>query len=376
MMYLLHTYTESFTQFLLLYWSDPPATSKRYVPNPATVKLLEENPASFWNCDLLESPCRYLEPHYFFHQGPGKEFVSKEQYKRLGGTNNNLPAIMALSWWPSSAEQYKNDPANSENHCLLPRNISFVHVHKCGGTTIKTLLVQTKNYFEALAPDMQANFQTLKYSFGGGSVAQKERNQQRRQAHIDAMVQAQAQNNKGGNNNNHQEEALVFATVRDPVERFVSAVQQVMHYHEDFRSECLKRTARATLECAIRYCQTTNYLRDVHLIPMATHFRLWDEHANFRLAIVHLRDIPLLAQYFGSAAIMRTNSGHNNDATTEIERIPHGRDRSQIEYATSPILAHMTVQRDCTPKMLKELCQLYAIDVALMQTLGFETPHC
>lgn len=311
---------------------------------PETEQILKDDPSRFWNCDLAAVPCRFFRPHQFF-----QEQAQGLDYKSLGGNNNNLPAMAALSWSSTSS-------SSSAAVVGLPHNVSFIHIHKSGGTTVKTLLAQTKERISDLRTTAQTDAQLnhYKYSFGGGSLAKKELNQQRRQAHIEGMIQLQ-----------QQQEGVVFTLVRDPLERFVSAVQQVMHYNDGFRRKCLRWTSRSTLECAIAHARETRFLGDVHLIPMATHFRLWDRYETARIAVLHLQDVHVLATYLGLAT-------HQNGTTT----MPHARDRSQVQYATSRVLANMNVQRDCTPAMMEQLCDLYAIDVLLLKSLGYESKYC
>ena len=368
------------TQLHVLHWnadtrSTPTTTSKP--PKPETLQLLQQNPKAFWNCHLSETPCRYFDPYRFFHEIGLRQDLS--QYKRLGGLNNNLPAMTALYWSSTSlpgdddddddddddADELSNLQHNQKIGSYLPHNISFIHVHKAGGTSVKTLLAQAKNALLLVDSNQKykATIETYKYSFGGSSNKQKEINQQKRQNHIEDMIKYQREDQQSTNN------AVVFTTVRDPIERFVSAVQQVMHYHEEFRSACLQWTARSTLQCAIQYIQRTDYIKDVHLLPMATHFRLWDDFPGVSLAVIHLKDMPVLAQY------LTGQHYYTEKKKKPSKNIPHGRDRSQVEYATSPILARMSVQ-DCTSQMLTDLCNLYSIDVSLMQSLGYNTPYC
>lgn len=334
------------------FWSNHPATPKGVYSSSKvasipleTAQILKDDPSQFWDCDLAAVPCRFFSPHNFF-QAQAQGF----DYQRLGGNNNNLPAMTALSW--SSSSNLLVD---------LPHNISFIHIHKCVGTTVKALFAQAKqrvSELENINTVTTAQLNHYKYSFGGGSSAKKELNQQRRQDHIEGMVQLQQQHQEG----------VVFTIVRDPLERFVSAVQQVMHYNDDFRQKCLRWTSRSTLRCAIAHARETNFLGDVHLIPMATHFRLWDRYETARIAVLHLQDVHVLATYLGLAT-------HQNDTTTTTT-MPHARDRSKVQYATSRVLANMSVQRDCTPAMIEQLCDLYAIDVLLLKSLGYESKYC
>lgn len=173
---------------------------------------------------------------------------------------------------------------------------------------------------------------------GPTSQDDKEANEQLRWNHIQSMK-------------------LVFSIIRDPVERFFSGLQQIMHYHDDLRLQCLQRTAAATIQCALDFLQEPSrrpYLGDVHLLPMAAHFRLLEDH---RVAI--FEDVAFVSRYF-------------LNGTT----VWHERDRSNPHTATSPVLATMG-PRDCTTEMLQQICHLYEIDLLLRQSLGWEaSPWC
>lgn len=151
---------------------------------------------------------------------------------------------------------------------------------------------------------------------------------------------------------------VVFTVVRDPMERFLSGVQKVMRCNQLFRQACLKATATATLQCAIHDIKATKYRHDVHLLPMASHLRVFDQY-DIWTSVFYMRDsFGELLQYLGSS----------------VGR--HTYDRTQIQYATSQVLAEMTVEKGCTKDMIRDICELYAVDVAMMQTLGFPTPYC
>ena len=57
------------------------------------------------------------------------------------------------------------------------------------------------------------------------------------------------------------------------------------------------------------------------------------------------------------------------DNSTTI-KVYHARDRSNVDYATSSILAQLSID-DCTDEMIQQICKLYHVDVELMKWLGF-----
>ena len=319
----------------------------------------------FFDCHRQDSLCVYFQPRAFFQSGPGRPFL--EDYDRLGGNNKNLPACMTLSW-NHHHHRHDNETTTSPFD-EIPHNITFCHTHKCGGTTVQGTMQALRDTIRKKSLGSSSavcTLQTYKYSMGGGTKQQKEENRLKRDAHLAAI--GHIQKTQGAT------AFPVFTVVRDPVERFLSAVQQVMHYNTDFRQTCLKRTAKATLLCAITDIRDTAYRRDVHLLPMVTHLRLLDTAAaaaDILVSVFHLRDIDAIAQYF--VGFMKKKNVNDND--NQKMMIPHWRDRSKVEYATSKVLATMSVQ-DCDADMLRDICELYAIDVAMLRELKFPTLYC
>jgi hypothetical protein len=330
------------------------------------VSVMEVHKKGFFDCDQPESLCRFFQPKLFWQEGGlGQPFM--KDYERLGGANKNLPACTALewSWLPKSSNSTTVSNTSTSNtsaydYSYLPQRLSFVHMHKCGGTTIKSSLYDLSRKLKASASasssssssssSLRAKTRSYRYSFGGGSTKQKETNQRARQDHVDAIKTSSS------SSSSQMDYFPVFCLVRDPVERFLSAVQQVMHYNDELRSSCLKTTAKATIQCAIRDIASTQYRRDVHLLPMATHLRLFDQE-DIKVSVFSMTDLPYILRYLNQAPST------------------HIRDRSKVKYATSKILATMSV-KDCNEQMRRDICELYAVDVAMMKSLGFETKYC
>ena len=304
-------------------------TSSVHLETPSTIEKED-----FFDCDREGALCIFFRPQDFF-RASGRAFLV--DYERLGGTNPNLPACTALSW-QSSARHAAFD--------YMPRNVTFVHTHKCGGTTVQGAMQALRNRMKRAG--LSVDLQTYKYSMGGGTAQRKEFNRQRRDKHIEAIAHAQ----KTGR------ELPVFTVVRDPVERFLSGFQQVMHYNDDLRSSCLKKTPKATIRCVIDDVRRTNYRRDVHLVPMAMHLRLFDKQ-DITVSVFHLRDIAAISRYF----------------VGKIQTTKHMRDRTSVQYATSKVLARMRVA-DCDSDMIEDICELYTVDVAMMKSMELPTPHC
>ncbi|KAL7524773.1 hypothetical protein ACHAWF_001081 [Thalassiosira exigua] len=249
----------------------------------------------------------------------------------------------------------------------------------------------------------RAEVRTYKHSFGGGSREKKLLWDEMRTEHVRSVVRAQS---GPGGPSAHP----AFTVARDPIARFLSGVQQVMHYNVDFREKCLHepletwsskfatraareermaRCRRRTIECAAKDAEETSYRRDVHLLPMASHFRLLadvsldddggggeedvddgrDRRRDVVVSLFRMEDIPHVLSFLGGDGqddVVGREGARGQKQTTTL----HARDRSDATYATSPILAGLS-SRDCSEETIRRICDLYRVDVAMVRGLGF-----
>ncbi|KAL7530134.1 hypothetical protein ACHAXR_003326, partial [Thalassiosira sp. AJA248-18] len=421
---------------------------------------------SFFDCNGNQSKCRYFYPGEFFRQyfllaaattttkhdnsnisgsdvsrnftGIAFDQQIIELRKQIGLENLNLPALDSLSWWldgggggggnkdmimniiptknHDSAADFSHQFHNQiQNHINLPNNITYIHVHKCGGTSIQGALYRRARHIrnthfqitnmnnndtntteQPLLPlNLQANVHTYKHSFGGGSKEKKAQWDKERLSHIQAIAEMQQQSTVDPVVS-AAATFPIFTIVRDPIERFLSAIQQVMHYNIHFREKCLNEDTmslvssilsksskeereaplrRQTIQCAIQDMIETTYRRDVHLLPIASHFRLLNnvtmgeeekEGRDIAVSVFHMQDIEDVLLHLGN----KDNRDDDNSDYSKSTTI-HARDRSNVEYATSSILAKLS-SKDCDEGMIKQICGLYHVDVALMKWLRFQ----
>lgn len=454
--------------------------------------------------------------------------------KEVGLENPNLPALTTLTWWAEGAEEVHHeqeikeegetrrrmthsdggDESNNHNgeggngdheeaaaaassllhdyrYHELPRDASFIHVHKCGGTSVQKamrarakLIDRTRVHFfprpppgddgshsgkagddddakhrragtntyanstqlegDVIVVATKARVRTYKHSVGGGSRATKDAHDAERKDLVRQIALAQRRERRwrrrrdgggsrsdvggeidgtggggnGGNGGGRPPPFPAFATVRDPIARFLSAVQQVMHYNTDLRTKCLseappanqhnvidgeaaaKEARRSTIRCAVRDRAENHYKYrgDVHLLPMASHFRLLDTGGERNVDVddddddnidigddehgVTVSVFSLEEEDGGMTDLLRyiagnndkidsydgsNDSGSHHDSTKDV---PHARDRSDERYATSATLSRLTVD-DVDDESFRKLCELYDVDVEMMRALGF-----
>ena len=385
--------------------------------------------------------------------------------KEIGLQNLNLPSLTSLSWWWNDdgftknvyeptlfaeAIQLSNSSGSSPEEILnvtlnnqqlqqnlhqqiqaqidIPQNLTYIHVHKCGGTSIQSALwvrarkirnIQFRMHKEQLQQQqkqklegqeqeqdiiaMQSDVHTYKHSFGGGTPQKKKQWDKERWDHIQAIVSNGQYHQRDFDSSRSSQPSSfgqfpMFTIVRDPINRFLSAIQQVMHYNTDFRNKCLhdslskwwqsskKRSIlealarKKTIQCAIEDMRESKFQGDVHLLPMAAHFRLLDDvvltseddkkdHGigDVAVSVFSMEDMnEVLLHLSGSDGGSNTISSSINKEKSTI----HARDRSDEAYATSPILSMLSAN-DCTEEMIQHMCDLYHVDVKLMKWLGF-----
>ena len=376
-----------------------------------------ESNTSFFDCNRNKL-CRWFYPGKFYHeyfiahvkqQNSTSSSESGGDYykwrKQIGLENANLPALNSLSWWLHNVVPTNHSTSTAiQNHINLPcNNITYIHLHKCGGTSIQGALYrrarQIRNTHLRIINDteqqllhLQADVHTFKHSFGGGSREKKRQRDRERLGHIHAIA-ANMQSSRVSPFTSFP----IFTVVRDPINRFLSAIQQVMHYNTEFREKCLHehssgslaassllskkkreereaRLRRKTIQCAMLDMEETNYRRDVHLLPMASHFRLLDDvdgtgydgegnHVGIAVSVFYMDDIDDVLHYLGG-------EDDKNDSNISGSNAFHARDRSDVDYATSTILARLST-KDCTEEMIQQICRLYHVDVEFMKWLGF-----
>jgi len=408
---------------------------------------------SFFDCHHESSKCRYFYPREFFHHyfrsiqhldSKNNGDINHTQYdeesfmqwrKDIGLEIANLPALYSLSWWWDTvynSDHFKIDKLTIRENSTglsndttkhqqihrqilseigIPRNITYIHIHKCGGTSVQGALwirsrrirnyefqiqaernmdINQKNLLHHFSLQMRSDVHSYKHSYGGGSAEKKEQWDKKRWSHIQAIANQQSSSSDLILTTSN---FPIFTIVRDPFERFFSAIQQVMHYNTDFRDKCLHDAPRLTwwkssrkikeeeelarlktIECAIDEMENNHFRGDVHLLPMSSHFRLLDEDTfnsgddyGGEEGAKHLAVSVFSMKNIGDILFHISGSVKGNNKETSII---HARDRSNEEYATSSILAKLSMS-DCTEEMLEKLCELYHVDVALMKWLGY-----
>jgi len=340
---------------------------------------------SLVNCDLSDSKCVYFYPANFFDSkcGLGKNFskyVEQIERKRLNGTLwNNMPAVgfpsltmdrLCLDETGGRVELeddkkntketdelsdiglHKNDDGSK---CMTER-ISFLHVHKSGGSSLHSA-------FNAISRSRSA--QVHRHKFFSPSrlpIPPDEAEDRERQKARKSLEQA----TKYPTGQFNSEQHVIFALMRDPTERFISSMGQAMGANGSglngvgpkIRKACIdpESTPASTLKCVAKYVKDHTFWVELHFTPQVLDMSFATLYKDIPLAIFPFTQIKTVLDYFGKGDV----------------KVRNGKSET---YRTDKVLTDMTVD-DYDDESLQIVCELYEMDVLMARSVGIEIPRC
>jgi hypothetical protein len=232
-------------------------------------------------------------------------------------------------------------------------NLSLIHVHKCAGTSLvvafRDIVMNNKKQIE------------LKHNFKGmhtlySPTRYQSWNSKGWNATSDFLEGAvRYQKAHQWNDSNH----MIVAMIRDPVERFISAVGHIssekFRSGQELRNQCLKDSASETLQCFVRLLRTNGFWIDLHFTPMV-----------FELSFTTMgKDVPVAIFPFDQVPNVLSSIGGDPKKKKKDGRRPGYR---------SAVLMNVTMN-DFRADVLRELCMIYRMDVWFLQDLEHST-HC
>lgn len=153
-----------------------------------------------------------------------------------------------------------------------------------------------------------------------------------------------------------------FTFVRSPVQRFLSGLAQVERLNDTAwevsveAEECFDMlNPMRKVECVVDSIVATGVFFNVHIYPQAYLFDSWTQQGTYDTAIsvLSLKDMdPLLKRFKGY--------------TVERAR----------ESAASPEVIKTLHERDLKADLIAKICNLYRMDILMLQTLGMEDLLC
>lgn len=318
------------------------------------------NVTSIFNCGSKESSCRYFYPAKFFDPkcGLGREYAEQVAYM-----NNLFEAKeLWLSGPPIVLPWVSIDPDRMKVSAVrngLPwqrHNLSFTHVHKTGGTSLvaafsDTLRLGAKGKRRTMYLPGKIYADKNKWSIKGIGYNESS-----------VFLDGATKYKKNWGENDH----TLFGVVRDPVERFISAIGQATGAFgsssngvgKALLDACVNSnytTERDCLRCFIDLIKTNSTWIEVHFTPMALEIAFATMYKDIPVAIFDFPEVPKLLFELGTDPNSKKKDGH------------------QPGYRKKALLTNMKVEH-YDEEMLKDLCGIYRVDAIFLKQIGVSTP--
>lgn len=305
---------------------------------------------SIFNCGSKSGLCHYYYPAKFFSDcGAGRDFVylvNETETKRLNGTLwSNMPSI----GFPTLSMEDKN--------------ISFVHVHKAGGTSLHSAfnynmrkkhsrLTRHHWYFPRGGPDKKHS-----KAGKGPSPVVNSSPYEKAKADVQHVVRYPATFGK--------DDHIMMAVIRDPAERFISSIGQAMGapgsqsngIAQQFQAECIKNTTQDTLRCCIDYVERHTFWVEIHFTPQSLEVSFATLWQDIPISLFDFKDLGVILSDLGADPNSKKRDGHK-----------HG-------YRKDEILANLS-KNDYDEDMLRKVCNLYKVDVLMRRVAGLPKANC
>lgn len=307
------------------------------------------NVTSIFNCGSTKGMCRWYYPARFFHKecGVGRKYSHLLDMMEEMRLNKTLWAKMPLIILPTASMHPEMKKGHRHDDDPFPRhNLSMTHIHKTAGTSLVSAFGKLKGlgaktyrhtvYFHGKQDAEQAKFRNASSHFLDGTV--------------------KYQSDWG------QKDHTLIGIIRDPVDRFISAVGQAMGGFGSSRNgialrlqmECIKKTPKETLRCLINTVKYNSTWIEIHFTPMALEVSFATMYKDIPVALFPFNDVPTLMY--------------------ELGENPHEKkkDGSKPGYRNNMVLTNMTIS-DYDDEMMQDLCGIYRLDVLFLRHIGYAT---
>jgi len=159
-----------------------------------------------------------------------------------------------------------------------------------------------------------------------------------------------------------EKDHTLFAVVRDPAERFISAIGQATGAKGSKKNgvanqlvdECVKDTGRETLRCFVNLIMKASTWIEVHFTPMAYEISFATMYKDIPIAVFPFNELPTILYELNADPRLMTKNGKEEG------------------YRVSEVLTKMTID-DYDDETLRDLCQIYEVDVLFLHHIGHTT---
>lgn len=314
------------------------------------------NVTSIFNCGSEGSTCRYWYPAKFFDKkcGVGREFHSQLMHMNDLFESKELwlsgPPIV-LPWASIIPSKMKVPPVR-QGLSWQRHNLSFTHVHKTGGSSIvnafsSALSLGAKGKRHTMYMPGRVNVVKSRWTIKGVGYNESSK-----------FLDGATKYKKDWGEKDH----LLFAVVRDPLERFISAIGQATGASgstgnvvgKELLDSCVNSnypTEQECLQCFINLVKKNSTWIEVHFTPMALEIAFATMYKDIPVAVFDFKEVPNLLLELGTSPKKKDKDGHRPG------------------YRKDQILTNMNVDH-YNDEMRKDLCDLYKMDAILMRQVG------
>lgn len=295
----------------------------------------DHNPRHFFDCNAEDALCTWFRPLQFFDtpSSPGYTFRQRAHAVQY---NNSLPDGIQPHLTPNYARAVLKKPhlgvARPDEQ--FPGDLTYVHVKKAGGITMKYAFQMFEAPYRIGANYSSEVIYTSKH---------------------DAMGPIKFQKNVQDFVNKTQ----LFSFVRHPIDKFLSGSSQAVKGHqkgEPCGNDIVADTnATGKMQCFLSVLKQGQFVNE-HLHPMSVELYQFIEMATQR------------RQDIGNAA--NSTSSQLQIALFPLTQIP-----AVLEYMGVPVFQSNGKRqtgydrRHLTPQMTRDICELFQADVVLMRQL-------
>lgn len=290
-------------------------------------------------------------------------------------SNHNVPLNRAtlhnIGSFTLEPEQANNAYGHPSTLQCMTERVSMLHVHKVGGTSLHSafdmadsmgrgkgvLQIRHKFFTPSRGPDSRPLF-----SGGGLDILHRTEST----LYLDTLESLTKYATTYPEKVYEPEQHLVFAFVRDPVDRFISSLGQALGASGSqgnqigpvLKEECVvdKETSGEVLKCIAKYVQEHGFWIELHFTPQVIDISFTTLWTDIPIAVFPFKELRTVLDYFGSGNVTR-------------------RDGGSAGYRSNKLLTDMTVD-DYDEETLKIVCSIYEMDVIMQRSLGFDAGRC
>jgi hypothetical protein len=306
---------------------------------------------SIFNCHSKLGKCNYFRPQHFFHAcGKGSSYApllhEMNRDREAASLWKDMPPIV-MPYLRLTPDMLMKSTGKS----FAKINLSMIHVHKCGGSSLVTSFrdLKLKNEDELDSSEYKGLMTVYQQKRSAETNAKSWR---QIESFLDDAVLYQSPD--GWDDSNH----MIIAVVRDPAERFISAVGHVTNDKIDagneLKKECLKETVSETLDCFVNLIKDRGFLIDLHFTPMVLEIAFATMGKDLPVGIFNMSDLPLILEEIGAMN-------------------PYRRRKDGKKAGYRPAILLNATLSDYGKNTFSALCEIYEMDVIFLRQLGLRT---